>query len=341
MRHRSVAGGMKMLTIGWSILVILAGVGKSSVATQLALSISAQGKRVGLLDIDLTGPSQVRMCGLEGAQILQSSQGWLPAYVDQNQMLAVMSVAMLLKSRNDSVVWRGPKKNAMIKQFLGDVRWGELDYLIIDTPPGTSDEHISLMEYLRPFSPCAVLVTTPQAVSLADNLRSLDFCSKVGLPVVGLIENMSGYVCPHCAECTNVWGRGGGEALAAREGLRFLGRIPIDPGLVRVLDDAKDEAIKKAETDDVTKPLPAATDATDAVGGETAAVLDATATPAGTMLSRTLIQRYKDSQTFPIFAEIAKSALAGVEEHAQRIREQGDEVAAAAMAASRLPAAAA
>lgn len=114
------------------------GVGKSSVATQLALSISAQGKRVGLLDADLTGPSQVRMCGLEGAQILQSSQGWLPAYVDKDQRLAVMSVAMLLKSKNDSVVWRGPKKNAMIKQFLGDVRWDELDYLIIDTPPGES-----------------------------------------------------------------------------------------------------------------------------------------------------------------------------------------------------------
>ncbi|CAO1618357.1 unnamed protein product [Parajaminaea phylloscopi] len=337
------------------------GVGKSSVATQLALSISAQGKRVGLLDIDLTGPSQVRMCGLEGAQILQSSQGWLPAYVDKDQRLAVMSVAMLLKSKNDSVVWRGPKKNAMIKQFLGDVRWGELDYLIIDTPPGTSDEHISLMEYLRPFSPCAIMVTTPQAVSLADNLRSLDFCNKVGLPVIGLIENMSGYVCPHCSECTNVWGKGGGESLAAREGIRFLGRIPIDPGLVRVLDDAKDEAVRRVQAGepargdddadassyprearaasrppmdiDVSAPLPApgASETKFANGSEASEVAAATATPAGTMLSRTLIQRYKDSQTFPIFAEIAKNTLEGIEAHARRVREDGDPVAAAAL----------
>lgn len=297
------------------------------------------------------------MCGLEGAQILQSSQGWLPAFVDKDQRLAVMSVAMLLKSKNDSVVWRGPKKNAMIKQFLGDVRWGELDYLIIDTPPGTSDEHISLMEYLRPFSPCAVMVTTPQAVSLADNLRSLDFCQKVGLPVVGLIENMSGYVCPHCSECTNVWGKGGGEALAAREGIRFLGRIPIDPGLVRVLDDAKEEAVSRAKAGepargddapprststtasgqiDISQPLPAPTLPSDSVGSapETAALIAETTTPAGTMLSRTLIQRYKDSQTFPIFAEIAERTLEGVEAHAKEMREEGDAVAAAAMAMS-------
>lgn len=303
------------------------GVGKSSVATQLALSISAQGKRVGLLDLDLTGPSQVRMCGLEGAKILQSSSGWLPAYVDADQRLAVMSVAMLLKNKNDSVVWRGPKKNAMIKQFLGDVRWGELDYLIVDTPPGTSDEHISLMEYLRAFNPCAILVTTPQAVSLADNLRSLDFCSKVGLPVVGLIENMSGYVCPHCAECTNVWGRGGGQALAEREGIPFLGRIPIDPGLVRVLDDAKDEAVARAKEDeavptDVTQPLPAPPQAS--------VDPSQSATPAGTLLSRTLMQRYRDSQTFPIFAEIAKKAIEGVDGHARRVEEQAANAASGA-----------
>lgn len=289
------------------------------------------------------------MCGLEGAKILQSSQGWLPAYVDASQRLAVMSVAMLLKGKNDSVVWRGPKKNAMIKQFLGDVRWGELDYLIVDTPPGTSDEHISLMEYLRPFSPCAILVTTPQAVSLADNLRSLDFCSKVGLPVVGLIENMSGYVCPHCAECTNVWGKGGGQALAEREGIRFLGRIPIDPGLVRVLDDAKDEAVALAKgasagDEGAVKKVQAATGSTSAAtnGVDVTESLPATstpetavakesATPAGTLLSRTLMQRYRDSQTFPIFAEIATKAIEGVEEHARRVCEQGDDVAQQAL----------
>lgn len=354
-----------------NIIIVLSGkggVGKSSVAAQLALSISQSGgdasssgsapPKVGILDVDLTGPSIPRMLGLDGQQILQSSDGWVPVYADQEQRLAVMSVGFLLKSKNDSVVWRGPKKNAMIKQFLGDVRWGELDYLIIDTPPGTlcskrgpegnteltrttlhrrtgtSDEHISLLEYLRPFSPSAVLVTTPQAVSLADNLRSLDFTRKVQLPLLGLIENMSGYVCPHCAECTNVWGKGGGEALAAREGLRFLGRIPIDPGLVRVLDDAKDEAIQKVKRSvggdvahAVMKPLqppPEQMSAAAVASEETKAVLQETSTPAGTVLSRTLLQRYKDSQTFPIFATIAEGVLEGARQHAERIRRDGD-----------------
>lgn len=193
-----------------------------------------------------------------------------------------------------------------------------------------------------------MLVTTPQAVSLADNLRSLDFTKKVQLPLLGLIENMSGYVCPHCAECTNVWGRGGGEALAAREGLRFLGRIPIDPGLVRVLDDAKDEAISKVQderrqergktpmdtsADDdaaaaassaVSEPLPPVAANESIATGETLSVLNATTTPAGTMLSRTLLQRYKDSQTFPIFAKIAEGVLEGARAHAERIAREGD-----------------
>lgn len=221
-----------------------------------------------------------------------------------------------------------------------------------DTLPGTSDEHISLLEYLRPFSPSAVLVTTPQAVSLADNLRSLDFTRKVQLPLLGLIENMSGYVCPHCAECTNVWGKGGGEALASREGIRFLGRIPIDPGLVRVLDDAKDEAISRiksgapargddessrdratsktpmdvngdADVVDVTQPL-LPTSRPTASSQDTLSVLQDTTTPAGTMLSRTLLTRYKESQTFPIFAKIAEGVLEGAKQHAEKIQREGD-----------------
>lgn len=384
-----------------NIIIVLSGKGgngKSSVSAQLALSLSesgastgassSTGSRVGILDVDLTGPSIPRMLGVDGQQILQSSDGWVPVYADRDQRLAVMSVGFLLKSKNDSVVWRGPKKNAMIKQFLGDVRWGELDYLIIDTPPGefsrqsedngtgqiadtrrhfvspastgTSDEHISLLEYLRPFSPTAIMVTTPQAVALADNLRSLDFTRKVGLPLLGLIENMSGYVCPHCAECTNVWGKGGGEALATREGISFLGRIPIDPGLVRILDDAKEEAVQRLkagasargdetaeastaapesamsprpgmELDEViSQPLPATEDAASskAVDEETQSILQTTTTPAGTMLSRTLLQRYRDSQTFPIFAAISEKVVQGAADHAKRIQEHGDPGAA-------------
>ncbi|KAK0526769.1 cytosolic Fe-S cluster assembly factor cfd1 [Tilletia horrida] len=296
------------------------GVGKSSVTTQLALSLASTPlpsaphrlPNVGVLDVDLTGPSIPRMLGLDTHTVKQSSDGWVPVYLDpanfanaaqseaqqeqqqQQPNLGVMSVGFLLRSKNDSVVWRGPKKNAMIRQFLGDVRWGELDYLIIDTPPGTSDEHISLMTYLAPFQPTAVLVTTPQALSLTDNLRSLSFCRTASLPLLGIIENMSGYVCPHCAECTNVWGKGGGEALAQREGIPFLGRIPIDPGLVRVLDDAKGEA-KAAGAD----PEMASKE-----GEEEGAA--AAAVP---QLTRTLLARYTDSQTFPIFKAVVGNIM--------------------------------
>ena len=181
------------------------------------------------------------------------------------------------------------------------------------------------------------MVTTPQALSLADNLRSLDFTRKVSLPLLGVIENMSGYVCPHCTECTNVWGRGGGEALAQREGLAFLGRIPIDPGLVRVLDDAKEEAqvtvaqqlgVEKVSLEDITKPLPD-TDADAEAATATASVAKAstasTTTPAGTRLSRTILQRYTASQTFPIFQEITQrvvAQLAKVRETQREAKEQ-------------------
>lgn len=283
------------------IIVVLSGkggVGKSSVAAQLALSLAyGQGPdpaaRVGLLDVDLTGPSIPRMLGLEGQSVHQSTDGWVPVYTDATQCLSVMSVGFLLRSRGDSVIWRGPKKQGMIRQFLGDVRWGDLDYLVIDTPPGTSDEHISLMEAIHMYAPVGVLVTTPQAVSLSDNLRSLDFTRKVGLPVLGLIENLSGYVCPHCDECTNVWGKGGGEALAEREHLLFLGRVPIDPALVRLLDDAKEEAASEAA---------AGADAPAGVRN------------GGTLQSYASVRRYRASQTYPIFQQITaqvRAALAG------------------------------
>tara|TARA_R110002050_G_scaffold294962_1_gene453297 strand:- start:130 stop:621 length:492 start_codon:yes stop_codon:yes gene_type:complete len=130
------------------------------------------------------------------------------------------------------VIWRGPKKNATIKQFVDDVIWGELDYLIVDTPPGTSDEHLAVVENLKKYNPeGAILVTTPQMVSIADVRREVTFCRKLNVKMIGLIENMSGYVCPHCADCTNVFSVGGGEELCKKESIPFLGRIPIDPTL--------------------------------------------------------------------------------------------------------------
>ncbi|KAN0100278.1 P-loop containing nucleoside triphosphate hydrolase protein [Tylopilus felleus] len=226
------------------------GVGKSSVSAQLALSLYALSScpRVGILDVDLTGPSIPRMLGLDGHGVHQSSDGWVPVYADTQEggepRLACMSVGFLLKKKSDSIVWRGPKKNAMIRQFLSDVRWGELDYLIIDTPPGTSDEHLSLLEHLAPVHSklSAIIVTTPQAVALLDAIKCLSFTRAVKLPVLGLIENMSGYVCPCCGEISNVFSTKGGEEMAKQEGLTFLGALPVDTELVTLLDAAESSA---------------------------------------------------------------------------------------------------
>ncbi|KAL2916354.1 cytosolic Fe-S cluster assembly factor cfd1 [Polyrhizophydium stewartii] len=215
------------------------GVGKSTVSAELALALAAAGCRVGLLDIDLTGPSQPQMLGVAGKQVHQSSAGWVPVYTDDTKRLGVMSLGFLLPNKDDAVIWRGPKKTAMIKQFVADVAWGELDYLLIDTPPGTSDEHIAIAEQLKTHPPeGAVIVTTPQAVSLADVRKELSFCRKVGIPILGVIENMSGFVCPHCEECTELFSTGGGERLAAEQSLAFLGRVPIDPNLTTLMETA-------------------------------------------------------------------------------------------------------
>ncbi|KAI9317037.1 cytosolic Fe-S cluster assembly factor CFD1 [Dichotomocladium elegans] len=225
------------------------GVGKSSVTTQLALSLMHKGFKIGVLDIDLTGPSIPRMLGLEGRQVHQASHGWVPVYADEEKRLGCMSIGFLLKSKSDSVVWRGPKKTAMIKQFLQDVCWGELDYLLIDTPPGTSDEHISIIENLKEYQPDgAVIVTTPQGVAIADVRKELSFCRKVKLPVLGVVENMSGFVCPHCAECTNIFASGGGEAMAQEFDIEFFGRVPIDPGFTTMVEtDGEGSYVKSFE----------------------------------------------------------------------------------------------
>jgi len=212
------------------------GVGKSTVTAQLALAHQMMGLRVGVLDVDLCGPSIPRMLGLQGQEVHQSEAGWCPVFTDNSQTLGVMSIGFLLTNQDDAVVWRGPKKNAMIKQFLTDVVWNDRDVLIVDTPPGTSDEHITVMEALKETGVTAqvdgaVLVTTPQAVAVGDVRREITFCRKVGLKMLGVIENMSGYVCPHCSECTNIFSSGGGKSLAEHANIPFLGTVPIEPKL--------------------------------------------------------------------------------------------------------------
>ncbi|KAI1266561.1 cytosolic Fe-S cluster assembly factor CFD1 [Xylariaceae sp. FL1019] len=226
------------------------GVGKSSVTTQLALSLSLSGKSVGVLDVDLTGPSMPRMLNIENAKVTQAPGGWLPVVVHPANPeagvgeLRCMSLGFLLQARGDAVVWRGPKKTAMIRQFLSDVLWGDVDYLLIDTPPGTSDEHISLAETLgniaRPGQLAgAVVVTTPQAIATADVRKELNFCVKTGIPVIGVIENMAGFVCPFCAECSDLFGKGGGQVMANDFNVQFLGRVPIDPQFVTLVEEGR------------------------------------------------------------------------------------------------------
>ncbi|NXJ84589.1 NUBP2 factor, partial [Trogon melanurus] len=241
------------------ILLVLSGkggVGKSTISTELALSLRHSGKKVGILDVDLCGPSIPRMFRVQDNDVHQCDSGWVPVFVDQDKSISLMSIGFLLEKPDDAVVWRGPKKNALIKQFVTDVAWGDLDFLIVDTPPGTSDEHISTVEALRPYKPLgAILVTTPQAVSVGDVRRELTFCKKTGLRVLGIVENMSGFVCPHCLaslsydlllllfllqECTNVFSKGGGEELAKHAGVPFLGCVPLDPQLSQSLEEGRD-----------------------------------------------------------------------------------------------------
>eukprot|EP00271_Cylindrocystis_brebissonii_P001417 TRINITY_DN11678_c0_g1_i2.p1 TRINITY_DN11678_c0_g1~~TRINITY_DN11678_c0_g1_i2.p1 ORF type:complete len:394 (-),score=84.93 TRINITY_DN11678_c0_g1_i2:133-1314(-) len=182
----------RMAGVKHKILVLSGkgGVGKSTVSAQLAFALAAQGKQVGLLDIDICGPSIPKMLGLEGEEIHQSSLGWSPVYVDDN--LGVMSIGFLLPDPDEAVVWRGPRKNGLIKQFVRDVNWGELDYLIVDAPPGTSDEHISIVQFLQSSHlDGAIIVTTPQDVAIIDVRKEITFCRKVNLRVLGVVENMS------------------------------------------------------------------------------------------------------------------------------------------------------
>lgn len=189
------------------------------------------------MDVDICGPSIPTIFGIASEQVHSSSSGWSPVYVQDN--LGVMSVGFMLPSSRDAVMWRGPKKNGLIAQFLKDVDWGDLDYLVIDTPPGTSDEHLSIVQYLKESGiDGAVLITTPQEVALQDVHKEIDFCRKVDLPILGLVENMSGFVCPHCKTASQIFkpSTGGAERLAKETGVELLGKVPLDPRIGKSAD---------------------------------------------------------------------------------------------------------
>ncbi len=202
------------------------GVGKSSVAASLAVKLAEEGKRVGLLDMDLTGPDLPRFMGIERSEIKNSGDGMAPVKVNKN--LVMMSIQFLLPDPHSAVVWRGPMKMGAIRQLIMDVDWGKLDRLIIDLPPGTSDEPLSVAQAI-PDADGVVIVTTPHTVSILDVRKSIGFAQQVGLNVLGVVENMSGLDCPHCGEGISLYGEGMGEEMAKELEITFLGRVPIDP----------------------------------------------------------------------------------------------------------------
>jgi Mrp family chromosome partitioning ATPase len=208
------------------------GVGKTSVAANLALALSKKGARVGLMDVDLHGPDIPRMLGLEGLLDISPENKMLPKSYSEN--LKVVSIESLSQDADEAVIWRGPLKMHVIRQFISDVDWGELDYLIIDSPPGTGDEPLSVAQTITGAK--AIIVTTPQEVSLADIRKSISFCRTVNMPLFGLVENMSGFVCPHCSEPVDLFGSGGGFKTALAMNVPFLGRIPFDPRMVECAD---------------------------------------------------------------------------------------------------------
>jgi ATP-binding protein involved in chromosome partitioning len=212
------------------------GVGKSSIAVNLAVWLSMQGNNVGLLDIDIHGPSVPKLLNLEHMNVQAVTDKMIP--VDYSDTLKVMSVGFLLRSKTDALIWRGPMKHNVIKQFVTDVFWGDLDYLVVDCPPGTGDEPLSIAQLLGRIDG-AIIVTTPQQLAVVDVKKCITFCRQLNLPVLGVIENMSGLVCPHCSQHIEVFTGNGGEEMARDFKVSFLGKIPIDPALAHACDIGK------------------------------------------------------------------------------------------------------
>jgi ATP-binding protein involved in chromosome partitioning len=245
----SIEGSLKKIKHKFIIMSGKGGVGKTSTSVNLAIALSNKGFKVGLMDVDLHGPDIPRMLGLNG--MLDLSKNHKLAPMKYSDRLSAVSIEALTPNKDDAIIWRGPIKYSAIKQFIGDVDWGELDFLMIDSPPGTGDEPLTVAQTIRDAK--AIIVTTPQEVSLADVRKSISFCKTVKMEIFGLIENMSGFICPHCNKTIDLFGKGGGEKTALAAGIEFLGKIPFDQNVVScgdsgisLIDKHSDSPVTKA-----------------------------------------------------------------------------------------------
>lgn len=230
------------------VIIVLSGkggVGKSTISSNLASALSTKGYDTGVMDIDITGPNIPKMFGIEDEKLDVQEGKLIPIMVPPS--LKVMSMAFLLPTKDTPVMWRGPMKMTAIRQFIEDVEWGDLDYLVIDMPPGTGDEALSIMQ-LIPKPDGAVIVTTPQDVALMDSRKSITFVNEAKIPILGLVENMSGFICPHCDKVTDIFKSGGGEAVAKEFGIQFLGKIPIELSVVESGDAGLPIVLGKPES---------------------------------------------------------------------------------------------
>jgi Mrp family chromosome partitioning ATPase len=240
----AVDASLKKIKNKYIVLSGKGGVGKTSTSVNLAMALAKKGFKVGIMDVDLHGPDVPRMLGLTGMLDLNKNNKLNPMRYSEN--LKVVSIESLIASKDDAIIWRGPLKYSAIRQFIGEVEWGHLDFLIIDSPPGTGDEPLTIAQTIRDAK--AIIVTTPQEVSLADVRKSISFCRTVKMEILGLVENMSGFTCPHCNKMVDLFGSGGGEKTADSAGIEFLGKIPFDPNIVSCGDSGISFQEKYADT---------------------------------------------------------------------------------------------
>jgi Mrp family chromosome partitioning ATPase len=234
-QDESVKASLEKIKNTFIIMSGKGGVGKTSTAVNLAIALSKKGYQVGIMDVDLHGPDVPRMLGLNGLLDISHNKKLKPIRYSDN--LAAVSVESMVPDKDNAIIWRGPIKYSAIRQFIGEVEWGELDFLLIDSPPGTGDEPLTIAQTVPDAK--AIIISTPQEVALADVRKSINFCRTVKMEIFGLVENMSGYACPHCGEAVDLFGSGGAEKTAAEFGIRFLGKIPFDQHIVACGDSGE------------------------------------------------------------------------------------------------------